>query len=211
MFKEYRNKAGIYKLTNSINGKVYVGKSINLFSRIQDHKYTRSKCVIDKAIKAYGWRNFLVEILEDFIFIDKIELLAIETAYIDFFKSLTTQNGYNVCIIGNDRTGFPHSEKTKLKISKTKTGTMCGSKNPFYGKVHSEETIKRMREKGKNKGAIWNKVPIKQIDMVTGDLIKTWDSAREASISIKGKISSSINHVLKGKNKSAFGFRWEYS
>ena len=170
----------------------------------------RSKCVIDRAIRNHGWGKFLVEILEDFSFIDKTELLAIETAYIEFFQSLASQNGYNVCLFGNDRTGFPHSKETRSKISKTKTGTMRGSKNPFYGKSHSLEVIEKMRKEGKERGADWNKIPIEQIDTKSGEVIRVWNSAREASVSLIGKISSSINHVLKGKNKSAFGFFWKY-
>jgi group I intron endonuclease len=213
MFDNHKNIAGIYKLTNTINGKIYIGKSKNLFYRIQDHKYARSKCVIDKAIRHYGWNNFSVEILEEFVNIEKYELLALETAYIEFFQSLIGQNGYNVCLSGNDRTGFPHSEKTKQKISKTKTGTMKGKRNPFYGKTHTQETLKKMSEDGKKRGADWNKIKVKQIDENSGKVIKVWDSAKEACLALNGKISSAItNVVLKKKwRKSAFGFFWEYA
>jgi predicted GIY-YIG superfamily endonuclease len=34
----YSDKAGIYKLTCSNNGKVYIGKSVNLYKRLNRHK-----------------------------------------------------------------------------------------------------------------------------------------------------------------------------
>ena len=32
-----KNKCGIYKITNSINNKCYIGKSINIYYRIKSH------------------------------------------------------------------------------------------------------------------------------------------------------------------------------
>jgi excinuclease UvrABC nuclease subunit len=42
---------GIYKFTNKINGRIYIGKSNNLWYRIRRHLRKSSNQVIDKAIK----------------------------------------------------------------------------------------------------------------------------------------------------------------
>ena len=63
---------GIYKITNKINGKVYIGQSINIERRWQQEKrcafnesspaYTQH---ISKAFRKYGLENFSFEVLEE--------------------------------------------------------------------------------------------------------------------------------------------------
>ncbi len=43
--------------------------------------------------------------------------------------------------------GRHHTEESKAKISKNKTGKCCGSDNPFFGRRHSEETKAIIRKK----------------------------------------------------------------
>lgn len=45
---------GIYQLVNKINGKIYIGKSIDLLSRIRSHKYSKQNFYICRAIRKYG-------------------------------------------------------------------------------------------------------------------------------------------------------------
>ena len=55
---------GIYKITNKINGKIYIGQSNDIKRRFLEHTY-RDKLPIDIAIKKYGKENFSFEILEE--------------------------------------------------------------------------------------------------------------------------------------------------
>lgn len=58
---------GIYKITNKLNGKAYVGQSIHIEQRWQEHCWKSSsiKGIIGKAIQKYGIQNFIFEILEE--------------------------------------------------------------------------------------------------------------------------------------------------
>lgn len=57
---------GIYKITNKVNGKIYIGQSINLNRRISEHKrYKDPNQIIDQAIKKYGKDNFTFDIIEE--------------------------------------------------------------------------------------------------------------------------------------------------
>lgn len=54
---------GIYKFTNLVNGKIYIGQSVDIERRLNEHK-RRNEQRIDKAIKKYGFENFNFEIIE---------------------------------------------------------------------------------------------------------------------------------------------------
>lgn len=104
------NVVGIYKMTNKINGKIYIGQSIDIEKRIKEHfwKATNTKDVsynsaIHQAIRKYGQENFTWEVLEecDIDVIDKKE-----TEYIQQYNSLTP-NGYNILTGGQKIRAIP--------------------------------------------------------------------------------------------------------
>ena len=91
----------IYKITNKINGKCYIGKSINLcIARWKDHM-TNNKSKISKAIKSEGIENFIFEVIEAVKFPEHIDsekkideyVIERERFHINAFDSLN--NGYN--------------------------------------------------------------------------------------------------------------------
>ena len=58
---------GIYKITNKINGKSYIGLTDDIKRRISEHKSKgdTTNLLIDHVIKKYGKDNFTYEILEE--------------------------------------------------------------------------------------------------------------------------------------------------
>lgn len=82
---------GIYKFTNKINGKTYIGQSSNINRRFYEH-LRRSEQQIDQAIQKHGIDNFTFEILEE---CEIEELNEKESFWIEHFKS-RIPNGYNV-------------------------------------------------------------------------------------------------------------------
>ena len=74
-----------------------------------------------------------MEILQDYDVVDKNTLLALETSFIDYFQTLTTQGGYNVCLFGYNSTGIKRSEEFKKRDSESK-----------LGKKHTQETKNKM-------------------------------------------------------------------
>lgn len=120
----------IYKYTNKINGKVYIGQTNNLQKRFNGHKSEafnpKSKgynLPFHCAIRKYGIKNFIYEVLEEIEdgesqdFINDREIF-----FIDFYHSLTTENGYNLTMGGDGCPKPPLTYEEKLSRSKLFTG-----------------------------------------------------------------------------------------
>lgn len=83
---------GIYKIENLINGKVYIGQSVHIERRWQEHCMDSAQSIISDAIKKYGVENFSFEVLKE---CPIEELDELEKAYIKEYDSLVPF-GYNV-------------------------------------------------------------------------------------------------------------------
>lgn len=115
--------AGIYKITNNISGKCYIGQAVDIRSRLMEHLNASNtgKNVIYKAIRKYGADNFTCQVL---LIINtfgktkqeiKLELNAHEVFYIDLYDSYNS--GYNMTPGGDSgRLGMKHTKDTILKI-----------------------------------------------------------------------------------------------
>lgn len=90
---------GIYKITNLSNNKIYIGQSINIAARWEEHLYwsSNSECPIHRALRKYGVNKFSFEIIEE---CPKEELDTREIYWIKYYNSLSP-NGYNLTPGGN--------------------------------------------------------------------------------------------------------------
>lgn len=217
--------SGIYKLTNLINGKIYIGKANNLKERIRRHEISVRKILekypISSAIKKYGWENFKVDILEEFSELDIDHLLNREAYWIEYYNSTNNEIGYNILKFGSDWTGYKHSEETKKVMKeKAKLRNLNGKNNPMYGKPRTQEVKDAISLKRTGVRNTKNFKPIAQLNPKTGQIIKIWPSVTDAA---KG-LNLSITHIAaaarqrvrimsNGKTRiedKAGGFKWSY-
>lgn len=84
--------AGIYKITNKQDGKVYIGQSTNVKRRIQEHQQART-VTIDDYINVLGKENFTYEIID---YCSPELLDEKEKYYIQQYDSSNSQKGYNI-------------------------------------------------------------------------------------------------------------------
>ncbi|RKU10783.1 hypothetical protein C6503_19045 [Candidatus Poribacteria bacterium] len=165
----------VYKITNTVNGKAYIG--ISTYEpgkrRIKQHLAGRGNHLIASAVEKYGKESFAYEILEDNIF---PELLSdLEISYIKHYNTLVP-NGYNLTHGGEcgkhselsrrkmsdiqksnpsrGMLGKKHSVKTRRKMSEAQNG----AKNPAFGKPshrkgkkHTETSKQKMSKSRKGK------------------------------------------------------------
>ncbi len=127
----------IYKATNRLNGKVYIGQTIKTLKyRKGRHIYeSNNGCdfYLHRAVRKYGIDNFKWEVICICPNIDSLNEQ--EEYYIAFYDSMNS--GYNLQSGGKNRL---HSDATKQKMSKTATG----ANNPMYGKHPTEETRQKI-------------------------------------------------------------------
>lgn len=104
----------IYQLTNTVNGKRYIGQTIHsLKSRLRQHKHVKHATYISKAIYKYGFDAFNVKVL--LIVQDKEELDYYEQQLIGALNTLIPV-GYNLRPGGQSPIGWNHTDEAKEKI-----------------------------------------------------------------------------------------------
>lgn len=127
---------GIYKITNTINGKCYIGQSTNLANRIRKHINTlrngtnRNKH-LQNAYNKYGPGTFTIEIIEE---CDKEELNEREIFWIDFYNLCDKEFGYNKTKGGTGGNGYLEvcDDDTRAKIKQKQSESKKGELNPIY-------------------------------------------------------------------------------
>lgn len=140
--------SGVYGITNSINGKRYVGSSSQLSRRKAEHfralrRGRHYNAHLQRSFSKYGESAFVFEILE---YCDKSFILEREQYWIDHSESLMNIREHVVDLQGarNPFFGKQHTETTKKKQSVAKLGRYKGSNNPNFGKTNSLEVRAKM-------------------------------------------------------------------
>ena len=134
-------KTGVYKITNLVNGKVYIGASKRIEDRWRDHK-KRINSPIHSDLEAYGLDNFKFEVLLE---CPETMLAQWERDMICLYDSDDPEKGYNSpkdrpysLKLSEALKGIPCSEEHKRKISEANRGR--------HNIPHSEETKRKISE-----------------------------------------------------------------
>lgn len=208
-----KNKCGVYQIRNLINNKIYVGSTKNLYCRKRSHFYSLNKNnhrnkYLQNAYNKYGKDNFIFEVIE---FCDIDNQLLLEQYWIDRLDVCV--NGYNIQpkadkiiiteeVRNNMRNKIPwnkgkrgiYSQETLNKMRNNKN--INGSKNPFYGKHHKQETKQKISQA--------NGIKIMCIETKT-IYQSIMDAERKTGVN-----RSSIIRCCKGRYNTAGGYHWKY-
>lgn len=138
---------GIYKITNKIDGKIYIGQSLNIEKRLKSHMNYSTNVHLRNAIKKYGKDNFLFEVLEE---TDVYSINERERYWIDVYKSTNPEKGYNLTNGGERVGGWRHTEETCQKLSEIakKRASKPDYHNPMENTViiHKGDVTSRVKK-----------------------------------------------------------------
>lgn len=184
---------GIYKITNTENGKIYIGQSIDISHRKACHEYdlknNRHKNVYLQRSYNKNPKAFKFEII---CYCEEEDLNDLEIYYIKKYNSADHKYGYNLDFGGNSK--GRKSEETKRKMSDAKKGNKA-----MMGIKLSDEWKKHLSEAQPHK----KKIRCKETGIVYDSFA---DAARKTGLN-RTKIVS----VCTGKRKSTGGYHFEYA
>lgn len=182
---------GIYKITNLINNKVYIGQSCNINDRKRVHFYTLDKNVhsnelLQKSYNKYGKNNFIFEKIEETENLNERELY-----YINEYGGVNSELNYN---LKNPLTN-EWGEYIRVKQKKL----MSGVNNPNYGNKWSKKQRESLSKQ---------KLGVKLEDRIgkeKSDLIKQKMSKSRTGKKHSNEVKEKIRQANLGDKNPAYG------
>lgn len=160
--------AGVYRINNTVNGKCYVGSSIDLERRQKEHFYSlknnsHQNMHLQNSYNKYGRDCFEFVIIEALIISSNIkeELLSREQYWIDSLKP-----EYNILLVAGSSLGYSQTDETKQKISSSMKGVKKSEEHAENirlsqkGKILTEEHKQKLATAAKNRKSTSRKVSI---------------------------------------------------
>lgn len=215
--------AYIYKITNKLNGKAYIGKTLNnVEARWQEHiresnKERSFERPLYRAIRKYGVKNFIVEILEE---VSEEVVNEKEVFWINYYD--TYQKGYNATK-GGDGKSFLDFEKIINDYSSLKNMREVAKLNNCSEDGVSKILI-RFNISTLSGGEATRNTHGKKVDMLDKDTQEVLlsfptqaDAARYvmenkySNIAALKSVNARIGEVCRGKRKTFAGFKWKHS
>ena len=190
---------GVYKIVNSINGRFYIGSSININKRWNEHRRMLNKNKHDNKFLQNSWNKhgekmFTFNIIEH---VGDINLLLVrEQYYLDLFKSDHKKLLYNICLVAGNMLGFKHSDKTKKLMSEKLIGNEYSLGHRHSDKTKENMSISHIGFKHKDETII------KMINKPKKEILKSIKyKTTKISIEIKNELIEKYNSGLYSTRK----------
>ena len=203
--------AYIYKITNDINGKVYIGKTAqSVHKRFTQHCSDRMKRNMEKrplydAMNKYGVEHFSVETIEECNISDASDR---EKYWINYYNSY--HNGHNATTGGDGKSWCDYNAVFNLYkqgLSFREIAKCLG-----YDSSSCRNIVKSMgvsQDEITDRSKQWFVNPIVQYDLNSGEILNIYKSSREAARSIGKKRCTGISNALIRGTGKAYGYGWK--
>lgn len=203
----------IYKITNKVNQKIYIGKTSKTVAERWNEHLMQYNCIRNEkrplysAMRKYGVENFIIDIVEECSYEIENER---EIYWIAYYNSY--HNGYNATHGGDGKQYIDYSLVLQLWnegyfISEIAKFTNCSewSISNFLERngILSQERLQRSTNKKMR--------CVEMIDRNTDEILRIFNSIAEANrfLGIKSN-DSHISVVCQGKRKTSHGYKWKY-
>lgn len=210
---EKRNSSGIYKIENKINGKVYVGKTVNFRKRYVSYKasyYNRTERQINSylmnSIDKYKPENFTFSILESCSIDDLAEK---ELFWMVELESTNLEKGYNLRM--DSSTGMVTHDSTREKISnRLKKEYSDGTRSAeaigvFFSEMWKDEELKdQMRQQVSESRRSFFIQSTKD-----GKVIAVWNGINQIMNHNRDYKWQNVYAACNGSKKNYRGFLWK--
>lgn len=211
-------KGIIYKITNDINKKIYIGKTLSTIEkRFDEHirdanREKKEKRPLYNAINKYGKEHFHIEIIEE---CDIKELSKQEIYWIGYYD--TYKNGYNATLGGDGVQLYDYEFIVELYDSGLNGREICQQLN-----CDSRTVMNALRsaERDPLQNSLKKRVKGMQAFDKQGKLLYTFDSESEAARFLINEniaqtdevknVVTAIGRVAHGKRKTAYGMIWKF-
>lgn len=203
----------IYKITNLINNKIYIGKDTT-----SDPNYFGSGLLINRAKQKYGLSKFIKEIIDETN--DYNELSVKEISWINFYKSNDRSIGYNISSGGDG--GDTLSNHPDLELIREKISNNSKTKGKTYEEVFGIENAKIYKDKlsksnkrillGKTFDELYGVDDSKRIkEIISLNSKKSWTNERKQKHSENSKLNihkSLLSEKSIENNRKYLEERW---
>lgn len=207
-------KAGVYCITCIVNNKKYIGCSKNIYSRINNHKYSLEKQSLKQEnqyfiddFKKYGYEKFNYEVLE----YTSENLKDKEFYYINLYDTINREKGYNLRR-DNSKNGMIALEETRKKYSEAQ-------RERFSKKEERDKIGKRSSKFWKENPNIKERMADKVSKALTkykilqytkdGEFIKEWNRVKDIIKENPIYKVHNIYAVCSGEKPSIYGYVWK--
>ena len=208
----------IYKITNDINDKVYIGKTCrSIEQRFKEHcrdAYRHSERPLYRAMNKYGNENFHISIIGEY---PDQELEKQEIYWIGYYHSY--ENGYNATQGGDGSLIFDHQAILEALKENPYPALVAKQFNCSADLVINLAKDNNMSIKNYGNDIFRSNSKIVYQYTKQGEYINEFPSTVEAAkwcatnkkcSSLTSGVRSHISDCANGKRKSAYGYIWRY-
>lgn len=200
----------VYKITNLINNKVYIGSTIHsIRTRFEEHVYeseNRTKTYLHNAINKYGKINFKIE--EIFKVFNESDLNYFEDLFIDVYNSINPLFGYNLVYSSRGVGSRPHISKMMKKeweINREKR-TKCLQSMPnnrgWDALIENNKTPERRKQQSELTKSRWENG---EMDSVSAKMKEEWSDPETKAKRIESMIEGSKKKPIIAVNENNGG------
>lgn len=214
----------IYKITNDINGKVYIGQtSISIEERFNEHIHdskqydsNKEKRPLYDAINKYGIEHFYIEKVEECP-IDKLPER--EIYWIAYYKGY--EDGYNGTKGGEGRPLYNHEEIKKRLLEYPYPVEIAEEFNCSRSLIYQIAKINNIKVQNKSNIRMKNEYS-KEVQQYSknNEYIQTFPSIADAArwcfenkkcVTLTSGVRGHISEVCNNKRKTAYGYIWHFA